>query len=81
MATVMYENRNAIFDFELPDVIERLKYYSDQNVHEATEILDAIFLCTSEAMVKFGARLYHGATWDISSINLLWFGYLFFIEF
>ena len=47
MRSVMYENRNAIFDFELPDVIDRLKYYSDQNVHEATELLDAISLCPS----------------------------------
>ena len=47
MKIVMYENRNAIFNFELPDVIDRLKYYSDQNVHEATEILDAISSCPS----------------------------------
>jgi hypothetical protein len=46
----MYENRNAIFDFELPDVIDRLKYYSDQNVHEATKILDAIVSCPSPAI-------------------------------
>jgi len=45
--SVMYENRNAIFDFELPDVIDRLKHYSDQNVHEATELLDAISSCPS----------------------------------
>jgi len=45
--SVMYENRNAIFDFELPDVIDHLKYYSDQNVHEATELLDAISSCPS----------------------------------
>ncbi len=50
MRTVMYENRNAIFDFELPDVIDRLKYYSDQNVHEATEILDAIASCPDPAL-------------------------------
>jgi hypothetical protein len=47
MPIVMYGNRNAIFDFELPDVIDRLKYYSDQNVHEATELLDAISSCPS----------------------------------
>jgi len=42
MRIVMYKNSSAIFDFLLPDVIHRLKYYSDQNVHEATEILDAV---------------------------------------
>jgi hypothetical protein len=42
MRIVMYKNPNGIFDFELPDVIDRLKYYSDQNVGEATEILDAV---------------------------------------
>ncbi|MBM4305368.1 MAG: hypothetical protein FJ123_01405 [Deltaproteobacteria bacterium] len=47
MRTVMYKNDNAIFDFILPDVIDRLKYYSDQNVHEATKILDTIFSCLS----------------------------------
>jgi hypothetical protein len=46
----MYENRNAIFDFELPDVIDHLKYYSDQNVHEATKILDTISSCPSPAI-------------------------------
>ena len=50
MKIVMYENRNAIFDFELPDVIDRLKYYSDQNVHETTEILNAIASCPSPAI-------------------------------
>ena len=47
MPTVMFENPNAIFDFELPDVIDSLKHYSDQNVHEATEILEAISSCAS----------------------------------
>ena len=47
MKIVMFENPNAIFDFELPDVIDSLKYYSDQNVHEATKILDAISSCPS----------------------------------
>lgn len=47
MRSIMYENCNAIFDFELPDVIDRLKGYSDQNVHEATKILNTIFLCPS----------------------------------
>ena len=42
MRIVMYKNPNAIFDFLFPDVIDRLKYYSDQNVGEATEILDAV---------------------------------------
>ena len=47
MKTVMFENPNAIFDFELPDAIDRLKYYSDQNAHKATKILDAISSCPS----------------------------------
>jgi hypothetical protein len=50
MPTVMFENSNAIFDFELSDVIDRLKYYSGQNVHEATELLDAIASCSSPAI-------------------------------
>ena len=50
MPTVMFQNRNAIFDFVLPDVIDRLKYYSDQKVQEATEILEAISACPSEAI-------------------------------
>jgi hypothetical protein len=50
MPTVMFENPNAIFDFELPDVIDRLKYYAGQNVHEATEILDGIASCPSKAI-------------------------------
>jgi len=45
MKTVMFKNDNAMFDFELPDVINRLKYYSDQKVREATEILEAISSC------------------------------------
>jgi hypothetical protein len=47
MKTVMYKNDNAIFDFVLPDVIDRLKYYSDQKVRWATELLDAISSCLS----------------------------------
>ena len=50
MPTVMFENLNAIFDFVLPDVIESLKYYSDQNVHEAAEILDGIASCPSKVI-------------------------------
>ncbi len=50
MRTVMYKNDNAIFDFVLSDVIDRLKYYSDQKVHEATEILDAIASSPSETV-------------------------------
>ena len=50
MPTVMFENPNAIFDFELPDVIDRLKYYSDQNVHEATKMLDTVASCPSPAI-------------------------------
>ena len=47
MKRVTYKNDNAIFDFLLPDVIDRLKYYSDQNVREATEILGTISSCLS----------------------------------
>lgn len=47
MPTVMFENPHAIFNFELPDVIDRLNYYSHQKVHEATKILDAISSCPS----------------------------------
>ena len=42
MQSVLFQNHNAIFEFELPAVIERLKYYTDQGVHEASEILDEI---------------------------------------
>ena len=47
MRIVMYKSPNAIFDFLLPDVIDRLNYYSDENVHEASEILDEISLSPS----------------------------------
>jgi chemotaxis regulatin CheY-phosphate phosphatase CheZ len=47
MKIVMFENLNAIFDFELPDVIDRLNYYSNQSAHEATKILNAISSCPS----------------------------------
>lgn len=47
MRTVIYETHNAIFDFELPDVIGRLKYYSEQKVRDATELLQSIVSCTS----------------------------------
>lgn len=50
MKTVMHKNDNAIFDFAFPDVIERLKYYSDQKVREATEILNTIASCPSPAI-------------------------------
>jgi hypothetical protein len=50
MTTVMFENPNAIFDFELPDVTDRLKYYSHQNVHEASEILNSIVSSPSKAI-------------------------------
>ena len=42
MRIVIFKNPNAIFDFFLPDVIDCLKYYSDQNVHEAAKIMDEI---------------------------------------
>ena len=50
MQILRYENRNAIFDFELPDATELLKYYSDQNVQQATEILVVIASCPSPAI-------------------------------
>ena len=42
MKVVIFENRNAIFDFQLPDVIERLGHYVGQNVREASEVLEAV---------------------------------------
>ena len=42
MKIVIFENRNAIFDFPLPDVIERLGHYVEQNVREASEVLEAV---------------------------------------
>ena len=42
MQSVLFQNPNAIFDFELLDAIERLKHYSEEGVHEANEILEAI---------------------------------------
>jgi len=47
---VVYKNVNAIFDFALPVVIKHLKYYTDQNVHEATEILATISSCPSKTI-------------------------------
>ena len=42
MKVVIFENRNAIFDFPLPDVIGRLGHYVEQNVREAGEVLEAV---------------------------------------
>ena len=42
MKVVIFENRNAIFEFSLPDVIERLGHYVGQNVREASEVLEAV---------------------------------------
>ena len=40
---VIYETENAIFKFHLPDVINRLTFYStEHNVSEATELLRLI---------------------------------------
>ena len=50
MKIVKFENNNAIFESDLPDVIDRLKYYSDQNVHEAAAILDAVSSCPSSTI-------------------------------
>ena len=48
MNTVIFETPNVIFKFELPDVISHLKYYSEQNVRQATELLKTISLSSSE---------------------------------
>ena len=49
MRSVIFENRNAIFDFELSDAVERLRYYSvEHRVNEATEILETISSSSSE---------------------------------
>jgi len=50
MKTVIHKNDNAIFDFLLPDVMERLKHYSDQNVPEAREIMAKISSCPSKTI-------------------------------
>jgi hypothetical protein len=50
MNTVIFETPNAIFRFELPDVISHLKYYSEQNVREATELLKTISSSSSEVI-------------------------------
>ncbi len=40
---IIFETNSAIFYFELPDAVERLKYYSvEHRVTEATEILETI---------------------------------------
>jgi hypothetical protein len=49
MRTVIFENQKAIFDFELPDVTEHLRLYSEQGVHEASEILEKISASPSSA--------------------------------
>jgi len=50
MRTVIYETHNAIFDFELPNVIGRLKDYSEQNVRKATDLLETIPSSLSEVI-------------------------------
>ena len=51
MRTVIYETHNAIFDFELPDVIGHLKYYSvEHNVRKATDLLETISSSLSEVI-------------------------------
>jgi len=50
MKTVIHKNDNAIFDFPLPDVMERLKHYSNQNIPEAREILNQISSCPSKTI-------------------------------
>ena len=50
MRSVLFENHNAIFDFELPDVIEHLKHYVEQGVHETSQILEAISSSPSSAI-------------------------------
>jgi hypothetical protein len=50
MRTVTFETHGAIFKFELPDVIGRLKYYSEQNVRQATDLLETISSSVSEVI-------------------------------
>ena len=50
MNTVIFETPNVIFKFELPDVISHLKYYSEQNVREATDLLETIPSSLSEVI-------------------------------
>ena len=46
----MFETDNAIFHFESSDAICHLKYYSEQNVREATELLETISSSSAEVI-------------------------------
>ena len=48
--SVIYEDSNAIFTFEIADVIGHLKPYVEQNVREAGEILKPIFANSSSTI-------------------------------
>ena len=50
MQTVVFETDNAIFYFESSDAIFHLKYYSEQKVREATELLETISSSSSEVI-------------------------------
>jgi hypothetical protein len=48
--TVVFETNNAIFYFESSDAICHLKYYSEQKVREAIELLETISSSSSEVI-------------------------------
>jgi hypothetical protein len=48
--TVVFETENALFYFESPDAICHLKYYSEQKVREAIELLETISSSSSEVI-------------------------------
>ena len=48
MQTVVFETKNALFYFESSDAVRHLKYYSEQNVREAIELLETISSSSSE---------------------------------
>ena len=50
MQTVVFETDDAIFYFESSDAICHLKYYSEQKVREATELLETISSSSSEVI-------------------------------
>ena len=50
MQTVVFETQNAIFYFGLSDAICHLKYYSEQKVREAIELLETISPSSSEVI-------------------------------
>jgi len=48
--TVVFETDNGIFYFESSDAIYHLNYYSEQNVREATELLETISSSSCEVI-------------------------------